>query len=120
MRFVPMPVAVAAMAISIPASPAQAQSTWACEVLLCISNPGGATQFTECVAPIRKLITSLATGHPFPTCSGGDVRSTRYVKPRNGREGRVTLTYNDGRHETYVVPLESQLPLDGQGAATQQ
>lgn len=120
MRFVPMPVAVAALAISIPASPAQAQSTWACEVLLCISNPGGATQFTECVAPIRKLITSLATGHPFPTCSGGDVRSTRYVKPKNGREGRVTLTYTDGRRETYVVPLESQLPPESQGAGTEQ
>ena len=115
MRFVYFPVVAAALASATSSSPVQAQSTWACEVLLCISNPGGATQFHECVAPIRKLITSLATGHAFPTCSGGGVRSTNYVKPKNGREGRVTLTYIDGRRETYVVPLASQLPPEQVG-----
>jgi hypothetical protein len=115
MRFVYFPAAIATLAFTASPSPVKAQSTWACEVLLCVSNPGGATQFHECVAPIRKLITSLATGHPFPTCSGGDVRNTKYVKPKNGREGRVTLTYNDGRRETYVVPLESQLPPEQEG-----
>lgn len=43
---------------------------WGCQVILCLSNPGGPTQYAECRPPIQKLWRELAKGHSFPTCSG--------------------------------------------------
>ena len=48
---------------------AQAEDLWGCEVMLCLSNPGGPTQFNECKPPIQKLWKHLAKGHSFPSCS---------------------------------------------------
>lgn len=48
---------------------AQAEDSWACEVVLCLANPNGATAVKECVAPIKKLWKELAKGKPFPHCS---------------------------------------------------
>lgn len=44
---------------------------WACEVLLCMSNPKGAMAVAPCVPPIKKLFRELAKGHAFPTCFMG-------------------------------------------------
>ena len=101
-----------AVSLALYAQPerASAQDTWPCEVLLCVSNPGGMVQFKECLPPIRRLITHLAIGKGFPTCTGGGTRSVKYQKPKNGLNGSVTIQYEDGRRETYVVPLASQLP----------
>lgn len=52
---------------------------WGCQVLLCLSNPGGATQYAECRPPIERLWSHLAKGHSFPTCSGVGFTAT---KPR--------------------------------------
>ena len=41
---------------------------WACKVAMCMSNPGGPTEFGECVDPIDRLRKHLAKGHPFPVC----------------------------------------------------
>jgi hypothetical protein len=43
--------------------------TWACEVVLCLSNPAGATAVSQCVPPIKKLFKNLAKGRAFPTCN---------------------------------------------------
>lgn len=44
-------------------SPGRAQANdWGCEVILCLSNPGGPTQFAECRPPIQKLWRELAEG----------------------------------------------------------
>jgi hypothetical protein len=95
---------------SIAAAPARAaDSTWACEVLLCASNPGGWMQFAECVPPIRKLISHLAVGGGFPTCSAGDVRKADYSKPKNGRPGYVVMTMTDGTRTRYTVPTSAQV-----------
>lgn len=48
---------------------AQAEDNWACEVVLCLANPNGATAVTECVKPIKKLYKELAKGNPFPYCN---------------------------------------------------
>ncbi|MBY5824513.1 hypothetical protein [Rhizobium leguminosarum] len=72
--------AVAACCILPPylTSPGTAQATdWGCEVILCLSNPGGPTQFAECRPPIQKLWRELSEGHSFPTCSGVGFRSSR-------------------------------------------
>lgn len=65
----------AALCSSFSFAPANAgqSSDFGCQVLLCLSNPGGPTQFAECVLPITKLYQQLAKGKPFPTCtmSGG-------------------------------------------------
>jgi hypothetical protein len=50
---------------------------WGCEAILCLSNPGGPTQFAECRPPIQKLWRELAEGHSFPTCSGAIFHSSR-------------------------------------------
>ena len=98
----------ALVAASFAASPARAENTWACEVLLCASNPGGWMQFKECVPPIRKLITHLGLGGGFPTCSAGGVRKVDYTKPKNGRPGYVVMTMQDGTRARYTVPTSSQ------------
>jgi len=100
----------ALIAASIVATPARAaDSTWACEVLLCASNPGGWMQFAECVPPIRKLISHLALGGGFPTCSAGGVRKADYTKPKNGRPGFVVMTMTDGTRTRYTVPSAAQV-----------
>lgn len=50
---------------------------WGCQVILCLSNPGGPTQYSECRPPIQKLWSALAKGHSFPRCSGAGFRSSR-------------------------------------------
>jgi len=44
---------------------------WGCQVLLCLSNPGGPEQYAACVPPIEKLWSALRRGDPFPTCDFG-------------------------------------------------
>lgn len=44
---------------------------WGCQVLLCLSNPGGPEQYSACVPPIEKLWSALRHGDPFPTCDFG-------------------------------------------------
>lgn len=60
---------------------------WGCQVLLCMSNPGGPTQYASCVPPITKLYKQLAKGKAFPTCvtSGGTAGSASIASNfRNG------------------------------------
>lgn len=62
---------------------------WACEVVLCLANPQGATAVTECVPPIKKLWRELAKGHAFPTCNmnsgdaSGNSASNNWASGRN-------------------------------------
>ncbi|RKE39499.1 hypothetical protein B0G76_5927 [Paraburkholderia sp. BL23I1N1] len=44
---------------------------WGCQVILCLSNPGGPEQYGECVPPIGRLWAALRHGDPFPTCDFG-------------------------------------------------
>ncbi|VWB63236.1 hypothetical protein BLA23254_02933 [Burkholderia lata] len=44
---------------------------WGCQVILCLSSPGGPEQYSECVPPIEKLWSALRHGDPFPTCDFG-------------------------------------------------
>ena len=105
--FVPVAGLLTASMVAVPAR--AADSTWACEVMLCASNPGGWMQFRECVPPIRKLITHLGLGGGFPTCSAGGVRKADYTKPRNGRPGYVVMTMQDGSRTRYTVPSSAQV-----------
>lgn len=53
-------------------APAMARADdWGCQVILCLSNPGGPEQYAECVPPIERLWTALRHGDPFPTCDFG-------------------------------------------------
>lgn len=42
---------------------------WGCQVLLCLSDPRGATTEAQCRPPIEKLWKHLRRGKPFPTCA---------------------------------------------------
>lgn len=44
---------------------------WGCQVILCLSNPSGPEQYSECVPPIERLWSALRRGDPFPTCDFG-------------------------------------------------
>lgn len=50
---------------------------WGCQVILCLSNPGGATEYAQCRQPIQKLWQTLAAGHAFPTCTSIGFQSGR-------------------------------------------
>ena len=100
-------ILVAASGQVMPAK--AAESSWACQVLLCASNPGGWMQYAQCVPPIRKLLRSLAFGGGFPTCNAAGVKAARYIKPDNGRPGRVIMTMTDGSRTTYTVPSEAEV-----------
>nr|WP_245004568.1 hypothetical protein [Paraburkholderia sacchari] len=41
---------------------------WGCQVMLCLSNPGGPEQYAECVPPIERLWAALRRGDPLPVC----------------------------------------------------
>lgn len=68
-----------------------------CQVLLCLSNPGGATQYAACVPPITKLYEDLAKGKPFPICTGGGgvETSAPVYDPYSCSAGFVLDTYNN-------------------------
>lgn len=106
-----LPITASALMLSSATpSPAMASDgTWACEVLLCASNPGGWMQYAQCVPPIRKLLRSLAFGGGFPTCSAGGVSAAKYTKPKNGRPGFVVMTMRDESRNTYTVPSEADI-----------
>ena len=57
------------------AVPAQAQD-WGCQVLLCLANPGGPTQYAECVPPISRLWDALRRGNAFPSCNGASASTS--------------------------------------------
>ena len=44
---------------------------WGCQVMLCLSNPGGPEEYAECGPPIERLWAALRNGDPFPTCDLG-------------------------------------------------
>ena len=64
--------------VTIAPATAHADNTWACEVVLCLSNPGGPTQYDACVPPIEQLWSSLLHGGGFPTCSGSNMAFGAY------------------------------------------
>lgn len=70
---------------------------WGCQVILCLSNPGGATQYVECQPPIQKLWRALAKGHSFPTCRGVGFQASRPgYEPYFCNDGyRLTTRYGD-------------------------
>lgn len=54
--------------LALLASGAAGASDYGCKVLLCLANPGGPTQYGECVPPINQLWYDLRKGRGFPTC----------------------------------------------------
>ena len=42
-----------------------------CKVLLCLSNPNGWAEISQCVPPVQKLFRDLAKQKPFPLCDLG-------------------------------------------------
>lgn len=93
----------------IPINIARADS-WGCQVVLCLSNPGGATQFAECRPPIEKLWTHLAKGYSFPVCTGAGVKVLRPAyEPYYCHDGyRLVSRYGGERREAACVSLERQ------------
>jgi len=70
-------------------------SDWGCEVILCLSNPGGPMQYKECVPPIKKLYRHLAKGKSFPKCSGAGYSVSRPVyEPYTCEIGKLAYGYN--------------------------
>ncbi|ANM20054.1 UNVERIFIED_ORG: hypothetical protein GGI57_005630 [Rhizobium aethiopicum] len=83
---------------------------WGCQVILCLSNPGGPTQYGECRPPIQKLWQELAEGHAFPKCSGVGFKSSRPgYEPYYCDAGyRLTSDYGPRGQETTCVSTSPQ------------
>lgn len=83
---------------------------WGCQVILCLSNPGGTTQYAECRPPIQKLWRELAEGHSFPACSGVGFQSSRPgYEPYFCDAGyRLTSDYGPRGQETTCVSASLQ------------
>lgn len=113
---IPLAASAAVLASATPSTALAADGNWACEVMLCASNPGGWMQFSACVPPIRKLLRHLALGGGFPTCSAGGVAAAKYTKPKDGRPGYVVMTMRDGSRTTYQVPTEAEVAQAKTGA----
>jgi len=103
--------AAAAFAIS-PSALRADDGLWPCEILLCLSNPGGAGEFAQCLPPIRKLPAHLASLKPFPVCREAGVSAARYTPPaKSGQSGRVEMRFADGRVQAFVLdPNDARLP----------
>lgn len=101
-------VAVPIIAMSMHTVPARANDL-GCQVLLCLSNPGGATQYGACVPPMTKLWQKLATGGSFPGCSGGGVAKTKVYDRDSASRRRVVMTFADGRQQSYSLANIEQL-----------
>jgi hypothetical protein len=112
---VAVPAAIAIMVAGSGWVAPAAASDWGCQVLLCLSNPGGPTQYAACVPPITKLWNQLATGHGFPACTEGGVSATKTHGKRGSSSYRVTMTYTDGSQQNYSLAGISSAPLLGNG-----
>lgn len=64
-------VASAVLGTSIMVHGTARADDWGCQVILCLSNPGGPEQYGECVPPIERLWAALRHGDSFPTCDFG-------------------------------------------------
>jgi hypothetical protein len=85
---------------------------WGCQVLLCLSNPGGPTQYAECRPPIERLWSHLAKGRSFPICSGvGFTASKPRHEPYYCDAGfrLVTRDVDRGRDEVGCVSTEPKV-----------
>ncbi|MBE0559977.1 hypothetical protein [Brucella sp. JSBI001] len=83
---------------------------WGCKVILCLSNPGGATQYAQCRPPVQKLWRWLARGKSFPTCSSAGFESSRpRYEPYYCNDGyRLTVSYADRRRVVSCVSTSAQ------------
>jgi len=97
------------LGMTAPPAPAHANDL-GCQVLLCLSNPGGATQYAQCVAPMTKLWQRLATGGAFPVCSGGGVSGTKVYDRNSSTRRRVVMTFANGSRQSYSLAGIDRLP----------
>lgn len=113
MRRARLAIVIPVLAVSAYAIPARANDL-GCQVLLCLSNPGGATQYGACVPPMTKLWQKLARGDAFPGCSGGGVSKTRVYDRTSATRRRVVMTFADGRKQSYsLANIERLTPIRG-------
>ena len=84
---------------------------WGCQVILCLSNPGGPMQYAECRPPVQKLWRWLARGKSFPTCRGVGFQSSRpHYDPLYCDDGfRLTVTYSDKAREAACISASRQI-----------
>lgn len=93
-------------ATSVFAPRAAYADDWGCQVLLCLSNPGGPEQYSACVPPIEKLWSALRHGDPFPTCdfgTGGSQRTSATNTFAGGGYCREDLLYRGGPEQSELL-----------------
>lgn len=98
-------MATALAAFVLLAGPTATASDWGCECILCMSNPGGTTQYKECQPPIRKLVRHLSKGGSFPKCEGAE--SNGYgIKQGYERYYSCKESYGEGYQLTKIGTSE--------------
>jgi hypothetical protein len=79
---------------------------WGCQVLLCLSNPGGPEQYSACVPPIERLWSALRHGESFPTCdfsAGGSQGTFATNTFASGGYCREDLLYWGGPEQSELL-----------------
>jgi hypothetical protein len=79
---------------------------WGCQVLLCLSNPGGPEQYGACVPPIERLWSALRDGDPFPPCdfgAGGSQGTSATNTFASGGYCREDLLYWGGPEQSELL-----------------
>lgn len=96
-------------------------SEWGCKCILCLCNPGGATEFSECKSPIDRLKRHLEHGGSFPSCSSA---KSSGLKVKEGVEffdtceqaygpGWKEATWNDEFNRSWVTGNKYRRKLKG-------
>lgn len=99
-------IATALAALVLLAGPTATASDWGCECVLCMSNPGGATQYKECEPPIEKLKKHLSHGGKFPGC-----KEAQGYGMQTGRESYYSCQEAYGReYEAYQPQRDIEAP----------
>jgi hypothetical protein len=109
MRRLRLALAVPIVAMFAQAAPASANDL-GCQVLLCLSNPGGSTQY-RLRAAHGKALGAFGIGRFIPGCSGGGVAKTKVYDRDSASRRRVVMTFTDGRQQSYSLANIESLPV---------
>jgi hypothetical protein len=103
---------------SVFALPLARADDWGCQVLLCLANPGGPEQYSQCVSPIEKLWSALRHGDPFPTCDFASGGSGDLGRSEGGGASNTFASAGYCREDLlhWGGPEQSELLCDATGA----
>lgn len=104
--------------------PSAFSSDYGCKLLLCLMNPGGATEFQECEPTIRKFKRDMYLGRSFPKCDMGSdgagvevVQAKQMFQPCAESYGEGFVPFDPPRDRDSESSSDAYTPLAMDNAA---